>query len=41
LIPVVALVISTFFEGYRWSPQAFAGLGLVLIGNYIIVKKPK
>lgn len=41
LIPVVALVISTLFEGYRWTPQAFAGLGLVLIGNYIIVKKPK
>jgi drug/metabolite transporter (DMT)-like permease len=41
LIPVVALVISTLFEGYRWTPQAFAGLGLVLIGNYIIVKKSK
>jgi drug/metabolite transporter (DMT)-like permease len=41
LIPVVALVISTLFEGYRWTPQAFAGLSLVLVGNYIIVKKPK
>ena len=39
LIPVVALVISTLFEGYRWTPQAFAGLGLVLIGNLIITKK--
>lgn len=33
LFPVVALLVSTVFEGYRWSPPAFAGLGVLLGGN--------
>jgi drug/metabolite transporter (DMT)-like permease len=41
LIPVVALTISTFVEGYHWTLQAVIGLGLVLAGNYIMIKKPK
>ncbi|HEY8609051.1 MAG TPA: EamA family transporter [Noviherbaspirillum sp.] len=35
LFPVVALSISTVFEGYRWSPAAFAGLACVLAGNLL------
>lgn len=35
LFPVVALTISTFFEGYRWSALAFAGLACVLAGNLL------
>ena len=34
VVPVVALVISSFFEGYVWNPMAFAGLFLVLGGNF-------
>ena len=35
LFPIVALVVSTFFEGYRWSLLTFAGLLLVLLGNVV------
>lgn len=33
LFPVVALTISTIYEGYEWSVVAFFGLALVLSGN--------
>ncbi|MGH7949208.1 MAG: DMT family transporter [Candidatus Binataceae bacterium] len=33
LIPVVALVVSTLFEGYDWSPSAIAALAVLLAGN--------
>ncbi len=35
LFPIVALLASTFFEGYRWSPLTFVGLSLVLLGNVV------
>lgn len=35
LFPVVALAISTVFENYQWSWQAFVGIGLILIGNVL------
>lgn len=41
LMPLVALVLSTFFEGYAWTIYAFAGVALVLIGNAIVLSSPK
>ncbi len=38
LIPVVALVFSTIFEGFRWSSFTFIGVGLILAGNYILMQ---
>jgi drug/metabolite transporter (DMT)-like permease len=35
LFPIVALLLSTLFEGFRWSPEAFAGMVLVLVGNVL------
>ncbi|MES2325066.1 MAG: EamA family transporter [Pseudomonadota bacterium] len=35
LFPVVALTISTVYEGYHWSALSFAGLLLVLGGNLL------
>jgi drug/metabolite transporter (DMT)-like permease len=35
LFPVVALTLSTVYEGYHWTAPAFAGLGLVLAGNLL------
>lgn len=35
LIPVVAMAISTMFEGYRWVPLTMAGGAIVLIGMII------
>lgn len=35
LYPVVALGISTVFEGYTWTPAALGGLALLLAGNVV------
>jgi len=35
LFPVVALTVSTVFEGYQWSSMALAGLLLVIGGNLL------
>jgi drug/metabolite transporter (DMT)-like permease len=35
VVPVVALIISSFFEGYVWSFSAIAGLILVVGGNFL------
>jgi drug/metabolite transporter (DMT)-like permease len=37
LFPVVALGISTLFEGYRWSSESVLGVALVLTGNVLIL----
>jgi len=36
--PIVALAISTFFEGYQWSILAVLGMVLVLGGNVYILR---
>lgn len=41
LFPVVALTLSTMYEGYQWSALAFAGLLLVLGGNVMAFFKPR
>jgi drug/metabolite transporter (DMT)-like permease len=41
LIPVVAMGISTLFEGYQWSLMAAAGGIIVLIGMVIALSSPK
>jgi drug/metabolite transporter (DMT)-like permease len=33
LFPVVALAVSTLFEGYRWSVPAVVGLAVLVAGN--------
>lgn len=41
ITPIVALVISSFFEGYQWTHFSSAGLTLVVLGNLINqYKKP-
>lgn len=37
LFPIVALIISTLFEGYRWSPPALAGVVIILVGNGLAI----
>ena len=41
LMPVVALVLATMFEGYTWTVYALIGVALVLIGNVIVLSAPK
>ena len=38
LFPLVALAISTVFEGYRWTAPALAGTVLILAGNVLVLK---
>ena len=39
LFPIVALLISTLFEDYRWSVPAFAGIALIVSGNWLALTK--
>jgi len=39
LFPVIALGISTLFEGYQWTLLAVFGFVLVLLGNYLVLAK--
>ena len=39
LFPIVALAISTAFEGYRWSPEGAVGVVLILVGNLVALTR--
>ena len=39
LFPVVALNVSAWAEGYRWSALSLAGLALVMLGNVLVFRK--
>jgi len=39
LFPIVALIISTFFEDYQWSTLAVAGIALIAAGNWLALTK--
>jgi drug/metabolite transporter (DMT)-like permease len=41
LFPVVALALSTAFEGYRWTVLAVVGLAFILCGNILVLTKIK
>lgn len=40
LFPILALAVSTAVEGYAWTPQALAGVALVLTGNILVLTRP-
>ena len=35
LFPIVALLLSTFWENYHWALFGGVGMGLILSGNYL------
>jgi len=39
VIPVFALMLSTIFEGYRWNVYALLGIGYILIGNVLVLRR--
>ncbi len=39
LVPVVALTLSSIFEDYSWSLPAVLGLCLILLGNWLAMRK--
>jgi drug/metabolite transporter (DMT)-like permease len=38
VVPIVAMALSTVFEGYRWSGLAVAGAGLALVGLVVALR---
>ena len=41
MFPLIALGMSTLFEGYQWSSSAILGLILILLGNAVMFYRPK
>jgi len=39
MVPIVALVISALFEGYRWEMLAILGVAMSVAGNVIILRR--
>ena len=33
-----AWLASTVFEGYTWTPLALLGMGLVILGNVLVLR---
>jgi drug/metabolite transporter (DMT)-like permease len=40
LMPVVALTVSTFIEGYTWTVPAAIGIVAVIAGNVLVLRRP-
>jgi drug/metabolite transporter (DMT)-like permease len=40
LFPLVALSLSTVYEGYVWHSNAVIGLAMILLGNLVMFSKP-
>lgn len=41
LFPLLALALSTLYEGYRWTPSAGLGIALVLAGNLLVLRRAR
>jgi len=41
LFPLIALGLSTVFEGYQWSATAIIGMVLVLFGNILVLSRKR
>jgi drug/metabolite transporter (DMT)-like permease len=39
--PVIAMLLSTLFEGYRWTWPAVLGVVLAIVGNVLALRAPK
>jgi drug/metabolite transporter (DMT)-like permease len=41
LLPVIALGLSTEFEGFHWTMKTLIGISLVVLGNVLVLTKKK
>ena len=39
--PVIAMLLSTLFEGYRWTWPALLGVALAIVGNVLALRTPR
>jgi drug/metabolite transporter (DMT)-like permease len=40
MVPIVALVISAAFEGFRWQAITFVGIAISVAGNVLVLRGP-
>jgi drug/metabolite transporter (DMT)-like permease len=40
MVPIVALVVSSLFEGFAWHPLTAAGIAISLAGNVLVLRRP-
>ena len=38
MVPIVALVISAAFEGFRWHALTWVGIAVSVAGNVVILR---
>jgi len=38
-VPIVALLLSTLFEGYTWHTETWIGMALAIAGNVIVLRR--
>ena len=41
VIPIIALILSTVFEGYQWSSIALLGVFFIILGNVLVLRRKK
>lgn len=41
VFPLVALLLSTLFEGYEWTGTAIFGVALIVVGNLVMFTTPR
>jgi drug/metabolite transporter (DMT)-like permease len=41
MFPILALLLSTVIEGYRWTPLAIGGVALALAGNLFVLRSAR
>lgn len=41
LVPIIALLLSSLFEDYRWNAAGIAGVVLILAGNFVVLERRK
>ena len=39
VLPILSMLLSTFFENFQWQLSVFIGIALVMVGNILVVRK--
>jgi drug/metabolite transporter (DMT)-like permease len=41
MTPIVALVVSGFFEGFQWRAPTFIGIAISVAGNVLVLRRQR
>jgi hypothetical protein len=39
MVPIVALLISSLFDGFAWRAETWLGVGLSIAGNIVVLRR--